>query len=87
MSAAAAKITGQGIMLSSIGEKLALLSNVSNGDSVPATVPGLETLSTPPSQMQVSGLARGRAKTKSLNTPIPKQPCVCIVVQRNAGHR
>jgi hypothetical protein len=36
------KATGQGMNQSNIGENLALLNNGSNGDSVPATVPGSE---------------------------------------------
>jgi hypothetical protein len=35
---------GQGMVPSNIGEKLALLNNGSNGDSVPATVPGSELI-------------------------------------------
>jgi hypothetical protein len=36
----AGKAAGQRMILSNIGENLALLNNGSNGDSVPATVPG-----------------------------------------------
>jgi hypothetical protein len=34
------KAAGQRVILSNIGENLTLLNNGSNGDSVPATVPG-----------------------------------------------
>jgi hypothetical protein len=36
------KAAAQGMILSNIGENTALLNNGSNGDSVPATVPGSE---------------------------------------------
>jgi hypothetical protein len=36
------KAAGQGMILSNIGDNLVLLDNGSNGDSVPAIVPGAE---------------------------------------------
>jgi hypothetical protein len=55
------KATGQGIVLSHIGENLALLNNGSNGHSVPATVPALKhSLQRIADEAEVSGLAQGR---------------------------
>ena len=54
------KVTAKGIGLPNINENLALLNNVSNGHSVPATVPASASHYASPIQAGVGGPVEGR---------------------------